>query len=102
VGHNRYDTVVQVMALTTLYPLLDLYHNLFLPVMRTTRDADGKRQVVVQTPLQHLLATGVFSDEETQRWQAFQEGIDPLGLKGSDFKSPEGFGRPSRGFPWPG
>ena len=87
VGHDRYDTVAQVMALNTLYPLLDLYHNLFLPVMRTTRDADGKKQVVVQAPFQHLLATGVLSDEDTQRWQTFQKGIDPLGLKAAISKT---------------
>ncbi len=91
VGHDRYDTVAQVMALNTLYPLLGLYHNLFLHLMRTTRDAEGKKQVVVQTAFQHLLATGVLSDEESQRWEAFQEGR-PFGTQGSDFRGPEDLG----------
>ncbi len=77
VGYERFDSVAQVQALNTLYPLLDLYHNLFQPAMR--RQADGT--YTVTTPLDRLLVSGVLDEATAQAWRAFRKGLDPLKLR---------------------
>ena len=93
VGRGRYDTLAQVTALNTLYRLLDVYHNLFLPLMRTVRKANGEKQTTVATPFQRLLATGVLPSETAQAWQRFREALDPCCLRQAIEEALEALGR---------
>ena len=81
IGHARYDTLAQVEALNDVYLLLDIYHNLFLPVMRTVKNEEGKKQVTVSTPWERVKASGVLEDEAIDKWEDFRRQIDPLSLK---------------------
>ena len=81
VGRGRYDTLAQVEALNAVYRLLDIYHNFFLPVMRTVRDKEGTKHTTVATPWERLKASGVLPEEVVEQWDAFRNQIDPLALK---------------------
>ncbi|RMF43811.1 MAG: transposase [Anaerolineae bacterium] len=83
IGYARFDTLAQVEALNTVYRLLNLYHNFFLPVMRTIRDAAGQKHTTVNTPWQRLKDSGVLDDEAVANWETFRQHIDPLCLKRS-------------------
>ena len=77
VGYDRFDSVAQVKALNTLYPLLDLYHNLFQPLMRHQEDGS----YAVTTPLDHLLETHIWDESLAQAWQTCRDHIDLLTLR---------------------
>ena len=69
VGYGRLDSIAQVRVLNALYRLLDLYHNLFRPLMR--RQADGT--YTVATPLERLLQAGFWDAETVQAWRAYRD-----------------------------
>ena len=77
VGYARLDSVAQVRTLNALYNLLDLYHNLFQPVMRRQKD----KTFTIATPLDRLLAAGVWDDATAQAWRAYRDRIDPCALR---------------------
>ena len=77
VGYARLDSVAQVLALNDLYALLDLYHNLFQPVMRRQKD----NTFSVATPLDRLLVAGIWDDATAQAWRAYRDQIDPFALR---------------------
>jgi hypothetical protein len=77
VGYGRLDSVAQVKALNALYALLDLYHNLFQPLMR--RQEDGT--YTVATPLDRLLQAQVWDEATAQAWQQCRDQIDPFALR---------------------
>ncbi len=77
VGYARYDSMAQVQALNTLYQRLDLYHNLFQPLMR--RQEDGT--YTVATPLDRLLQAQVWDRATAQAWQMYRDALDPLALR---------------------
>ncbi len=77
VGYARLDSVAQVRALNALYNLLDLYHNLFQPVMRRQQD----KTFTIATPLDRLLAAGIWDDATAQAWCACRDGIDLFTLR---------------------
>lgn len=81
IGRGRYDTLAQVEALNCVYQLLDIYHNFFLPVMRTVRDKEGQKHTTVSTPWERVKASGALDHETITQWEAFREQIDPLALK---------------------
>lgn len=77
VGHGRLDATAQVQALRVLYASLDLYHNLFLPLMR--RQPDGA--YTVATPLDRLLQARIWDPATAQAWRRFRDGLDPWALR---------------------
>ncbi len=77
VGYARYDAVVQVLALNHLYGLLDVYHNLFRPLMR--RNAAG--DFTVGTPLERLRTIKVGDAAAVQAWCAYRDTLDPFALR---------------------
>ena len=77
VGYGRLDSIAQVRALNALYGLLDLYHNLFRPLMR--RQADGKYTVAM--PLERLLQADLWDADTAEAWQAYRDALDPLALR---------------------
>ena len=79
VGYARLDSVAQVRALNALYDLLDLYHNLFQPVMRRQKGKD--KTFNVATPLDRLLAAGIWDDATAQAWRAYRDQIDLFALR---------------------
>ena len=77
VGYARLDSVAQVLALNALYNLLNLYHNLFQPVMRRQKD----KTFSVATPLDRLLVAGIWDKATAQAWRAYRDQIDPFALR---------------------
>jgi len=85
-GNDRLDTPEQVAALNALYVKMDLYYNLFQPVMhlRAKEFTDGKlrrRWDTAATPFQRLVASGVLSVEEQERLQALYDQTNPRQLR---------------------
>ncbi|MGC9359791.1 MAG: integrase [Anaerolineae bacterium] len=88
VGHDRLDSVMQVLALNAFYEKLRIYHNLFQPVMRLTHKTyDRETQRVrrcwdaPRTPFQRLLASGAMSSAEADELQRLYDRTDPLTLR---------------------
>lgn len=79
VGYGRLDSVAQVKALNALYPLLNLYHNLFQPLMRPGEGEEERYSVL--TPLDRLLQAKIWDEPTAQAWQACRDRIDPLALR---------------------
>ncbi len=77
VGYARLDSVAQVQALNALYALLNLYHNLFQPLMRRQDDAT----YTVATPLDRLLAANLWDDATALAWRTYRDRLDPLALR---------------------
>jgi len=77
VGYGRLGSVAQVQALNALYGVLNLYHNLFQPVMRRRQDGT----YTVATPLERLLSSGVWDQATAQAWRTYRERLDPLALR---------------------
>jgi len=77
VGYGRLDSVAQVKALNALYALLDLYHNLFQPLMRRRQDGT----YTVATPLGRLLQAQALNRPTAQAWRQCRDQIDPLALR---------------------
>lgn len=77
VGYGRLDSVAQVQALNRLYRLLNLYHNLFQPLMRQQKDGT----YTVATPLDRLLAAHLWDRATAQAWRMYRDGLDPFALR---------------------
>jgi len=78
VGYARYDSVAQVLALNHLYGLLDLYHNLFQPLMRRKKEGEG---FTVETPLDRLLKANLWDEATAQAWRAYRDALDPFAVR---------------------
>ncbi len=69
VGYRRYDTEKEMKALSKLYNLIELKHNLFVPSMKTIEKKyiNGKvhRKYSIKSPLKRLLESS-FIDESTK------------------------------------
>lgn len=85
-GHDRLDTPAQVAALNALYERMDLYYNLFQPVLRLVEKTvtDGKlrrRWDTAATPFQRLLTAEALAADEAERIQIQYEQTNPRALR---------------------
>lgn len=91
-GHERLDTVAQTRLLNQLYDHLNLYTNLFQPLMRVVEKvvipaAMGQRPRVHRrygpplTPSQRLCQTQALNDNERQRLTSLTERTNPRQLR---------------------
>ncbi len=92
VGYQRFDTPEQVDALNGLYADMQVYYNLFQPVLRLAEKTvcaagEGhasrirRRWDVAQTPYQRLLATGTLAPSQRTRLQALYDQTNPRALR---------------------
>jgi hypothetical protein len=92
VGYDRLDTPDQVAALNARYTDMEVYYNLFQPVLRLVEktpvsDVDGRatrlrrRWDTAQTPFQRLCATGQLAPDQRARLQALYDQTNPLALR---------------------
>ena len=91
VGHDRIDSVVQVLAVNELYDDLWLYNNLFQPVMHLVEKEvireDGKTVRVkrhyddARTPFDRLCQTNAILPEHRQQLEALRDSINPRRLR---------------------
>jgi hypothetical protein len=87
VGHGRLDTVEHLSVLRRLYVDLCIYHNFFLPVMKTVEkvyiDEFHYRRVFDQAkpPLDRLANTDVLSKEQLEVLFRFRDQVDILALR---------------------
>jgi len=85
-GYKRYDTVAQTWAINYLYELLNLYNNLFQPVMRLKEKIwihqDGQRPKLKRiydeprTPLARLCATNALSEDQRDTIYQLRDAIN--------------------------
>jgi len=90
-GYGRLDTVAQTRATNHLYQLMDLYYNLFQPVMRVEEkilvrregqpDRIKRRHDTSQTPFQRLCATPVLSESQQECIAQLRHAINPRMLR---------------------
>jgi hypothetical protein len=90
-GHERLDSVAQVLAANQLYDKMWLYYNLFQPVMHLAekeviRQAGQPAQVKrrydrAQTPFDRLCATDAILPQHRQQLQALRDQINPRQLR---------------------
>jgi hypothetical protein len=85
-GRDRLDTVAQTILLNHIYDRVQLYHNLFQPVMRQTDKSYQQGRTIrkhedVRTPFQRLCAAGVLTEPRQQELQELFETTDPLALR---------------------
>lgn len=85
-GRDRLDTAEHVAALNALYVKMDLYYNLFQPVMhlKAKEFADGKlrrKWDVAATPFQRLVASGQLKTEDQERLQKLYDQTNPRQLR---------------------
>lgn len=90
-GHDRLDSVCQVVALNTLYDKMGVYYNLFQPVMHLVEKAiiprDGaparvrRRHDEAQTPFQRLCQTQAMLPEHREQLSALRDAINPRLLR---------------------
>jgi hypothetical protein len=83
VGHDRLDTVAQVLLLNQIYDRVWLYFNFFQPVMRQTFKAYEGTKVVrkhedVRTPFQRLCAIGALDPAVQRQLEQLYDRTDPL------------------------
>jgi hypothetical protein len=86
-GHDRIDSVAQVLALNTLYDKMWLYYNLFQPVMHLVEKEvireNGKRTRVkrrydaAHTPFDRLCKTEAVLPEHRQQLEVLRDSINP-------------------------
>ena len=91
VGHDRIDSVVQVLAVNELYDDLWLYNNLFQPVMHMVEKEvireDGKAVRVkrhydnARTPFDRLCQTNAILPQHRQQLEALRDSIKPRRLR---------------------
>jgi len=87
VGHGRLDTYEHLSILRELYVDLCIYHNFFLPVMKTVEkvsiDEFHYRRVFDQArpPLDRLANTNVLSKEQLEVLFRFRDQVDILALR---------------------
>ena len=90
-GHDRFDSVVQVLALNTLYDKMWLYYNLFQPVMHLVEKEvireNGARARVkrhydeARTPFDRLCKTEAILPEHREQLEALRDSINPRRLR---------------------
>ena len=89
-GYGRYDTVAQTRAINYLYELMDLYYNLFQPVMRlqekTRVIVNGKPKIrrrydTPQTPFQRLCASEILDESQKSALKQLRQAINPRQLR---------------------
>jgi hypothetical protein len=90
-GHERLDSVAQVLATNQLYDKMWLYYNLFQPVMHLVEkeiiQQDGqpaqvkRRHDRAQTPFDRLCATDAILPEHRQQLAALRDQINPRQLR---------------------
>ena len=91
IGYDRLDTVAQTILLNTIYQKMWIYHNLFLPVMRTVEKVvvpspSGGYKVKrvydqAQTPLQRLEKSGVVNPQRLELLKRLRDQTNPLRLR---------------------
>jgi hypothetical protein len=90
-GHNRFDSVAQVLALNTLYDKMWLYYNLFQPVMHLVekeviREDGGRGRVKrhydqARTPFDRLCKTEAILPEHREQLETLRDSINPRRLR---------------------
>ena len=90
-GHDRFDSVAQVLALNTLYDKMWLYYNLFQPVMHLVEKEvireSGERARVkrhydeARTPFDRLCKTEAVLPKHRQQLEALRDSINPRRLR---------------------
>jgi hypothetical protein len=90
-GYDRFDTVAQTRAMNYLYELMDLYYNLFQPIMRVTEktliEGEGQRGKVrrhydkAQTPFQRLCTTSALREDQLEAIARIRDELSPLALR---------------------
>ena len=90
-GHDRIDSVVQVLALNQLYAKMWLYYNLFQPVMHLAEKEvirkDGKptrvrrRHDQARTPFDRLCQTDAILPEHREQLDALRDRTNPRRLR---------------------
>jgi hypothetical protein len=85
-GRDRLDTVAQTILLNHIYDRVQLYHNLFQPVMRQTAKSYQQGRTIrkhddVRTPFQRVCAAGVLAAQKQQELEELFEATDPLLLR---------------------
>jgi hypothetical protein len=90
-GHDRIDSVVQVLALNQLYDKMWLYYNLFQPVMHLAEKEvireDGKPTRVIRrhdqarTPFDRLCETDAILPEHREQLDALRDRTNPRRLR---------------------
>ncbi len=96
IGYDRLDTMAQTILLNTIYQKMWIYHNLFLPVMRTMEKVivpspGGGYKVKrvydqAQTPLQRLEKAGVVNPQRLKLLKGLREQTNPLKLREEIYK----------------
>lgn len=90
-GYDRIDSVVQVLALNTLYDKMWLYYNLFQPVMHLVekeviRENEKRARVKrhydeARTPFDRLCKTDAILPEHRQQLESLRDSINPRRLR---------------------
>ena len=90
-GHDRLDSVCQVIALNKLYDKMGVYYNLFQPVMHLVEKEfipqNGRparirrRHDQAQTPFQRLCHTNAILPEHQEQLCALRDSINPRLLR---------------------
>ena len=90
-GHERLDSVAQVLAMNQLYDQMWLYYNLFQPVMRLTRKTvtfpqDQPTRVKrihdqARTPFDRLCDTDAISQQCRQQLESVRDQTNPRRLR---------------------
>jgi hypothetical protein len=90
-GYERFDSVVQILALNALYDKLWLYYNLFQPVMHLMEKEvireDGqparvkRRHGQATTPFDRLCQTDAILPEHRAQLNALRDSINPRRLR---------------------
>jgi len=90
-GHDRHDSVSQVLATNRLYDQMWIYYNLFQPVMHLVEkeviQQDGqpirvkRRHDQARTPFDRLCATDAILPEHRQQLESLRDQINPRQLR---------------------
>jgi hypothetical protein len=90
-GHERLDTVAQVIAANRLYDKMWLYYNLFQPVMilsekEVIREDDKPARVKrrykdARTPFDRLCQTNAILPEHREQLEVLRDSINPRALR---------------------
>ena len=90
-GHERLDSVAQVLAANRLYDQMWLYYNLFQPVMhlieKTVTLEQGqptrvkRKHDLARTPFDRLCSTDAVAQQCRERLQALRDRINPRRLR---------------------
>ena len=90
-GHDRLDTVEQVLAVNRLYDKMWVYYNLFQPVMHLVEkevieDKSGttrvrRRHDKARPPFERVCETDAISSSHREQLEALRDGINPRRLR---------------------